>query len=227
VLDNFEHLTAAAPFLADLLAACPGLTLLVTSRVVLHLSGEHRFPLPPLALPEENGMTARRLQVDGASVTREIGKSAAVQLFVARAQAAQPDFALTDDTAADVAAICVRLDGLPLAIELAAARSAVLPPSSLLARLERRLPLLISGSRDAPRRLRTMRDAIAWSYDLLSEEEQTLFRRLAVFAGGATLEAAEAVAERSAEGGRFTQGGKGGRGESLSSTTSLHSWRAA
>jgi predicted ATPase/DNA-binding CsgD family transcriptional regulator len=195
VLDNFEHLTAAVPLLADLLAACSGLTLLVTSRVVLHLSGEHRFPLPPLALPEEDGQRARRLHEDGQSVIREIGNSAAVQLFVARAQAVRPDFALTDDNAAaDVAAICLRLDGLPLAIELAAARSAELPLPSLLARLERRLPLLTGGPRDVPQRLRTMRDAIAWSNDLLSEEEQALFRRLAVFAGGATLEAAAAVA---------------------------------
>jgi non-specific serine/threonine protein kinase len=194
VLDNFEHLTAAAPFLADLLAACPGLTLLVTSRVVLHLSGEHRFPLPPLALPDEDGKTAARRRQDGQSVTREIGKSAAVQLFCTRAEAAQPDFALTDDNAAAVAGICVSLDGLPLAIELAAARSSELPPAALRARLERRLPLLTSGPRDAPQRLRTMRDAIAWSHDLLSEEAQALFRRLAVFAGGATLEAAAAVA---------------------------------
>jgi predicted ATPase/DNA-binding CsgD family transcriptional regulator len=194
VLDNFEHLTAAAPLLADLLAACPGLTLLVTSRVVLHLSGEQRFPLPPLALPDEDSQTARRLQEDRETVTREIGKSAAVQLFVARAQAAHPDFALTDDNAAAVAAICVGLDGLPLAIELAAARSSDLPPAALRARLERRLPLLTGGPRDVPQRLRTMRDAIAWSYDLLSEEQRAMFRRLAVFTGGATLEAAAAVA---------------------------------
>jgi non-specific serine/threonine protein kinase len=184
VLDNFEHLTAAAPFLADLLAACPGLTLLVTSRVVLHLSGEHRFPLPPLALPDLGRIRA----------AEDVAGAAAVRLFCVRAQAVQPDFALTDDSAATVAAICVGLDGLPLAIELAAARSSELPLPSLLARLERRLPLLTSGPRDAPPRLRTLRDAIAWSYDLLSEEEQALFRRLAVFAGGATLEAATAVA---------------------------------
>jgi non-specific serine/threonine protein kinase len=184
VLDNFEHLTAAAPFLADVLAACPGVTLLVTSRVVLQLSGEHRFPLQPLALPELGGIRA----------AEDVADAAAVRLFCARAQAVQPDFALTDDSAAAMAAICVRLDGLPLAIELAAARSSELSLPSLLARLERRLPLLTSGPRDAPRRLRTMRDAIAWSYDLLSEEERTLFRRLAVFAGGATLEAAAAVA---------------------------------
>jgi predicted ATPase/DNA-binding CsgD family transcriptional regulator len=196
VIDNFEHLTQAAPFLADLLAACPGLTLLVTSRVVLHLSGEHRFPLPPLALPSEDSRSGAPggSRPDGKDAREAIAASAAVQLFVARAQATHPDFALTDDTAAAVAAICVRLEGLPLAIELAAARSSELPLPSLLARLERRLPLLTSGPRDAPRRLRTMRDAIAWSYDLLSEEQRALFRRLAVFAGGATLEAAAAVA---------------------------------
>ncbi len=184
VLDNFEHLTAAAPFLADLLAACPGLTLLVTSRVVLGLSGEHRFPLPPLALPDPGRIRA----------AEDVAGAAAVRLFCARAQAAQPDFALTDDTAADVAAICVGLDGLPLAIELAAARISVLSPPALRSRLGRRLPLLTGGPRDAPQRLRTLRDAIAWSYDLLAEQEQALFRRLAVFAGGFTLEAAAAVA---------------------------------
>jgi non-specific serine/threonine protein kinase len=184
VLDNFEHLTAAAPFLADLLASCPGLTLLVTSRVVLHLSGEHRFPLQPLALPNLGRIPS----------AEDIADAAAVRLFCARAKAVQPGFALTDDTAAAVAAICVRLDGLPLAIELAAARSSELPLPSILARLERRLPLLTRGPLDAPQRLRTLRDAITWSYDLLSEEEQALFRRLAVFTGGTTLEAAAAVA---------------------------------
>ncbi len=183
LLDNFEHLTAAAPAVAALLAACPRLKSLVTSRVLLHVSGEHRFPVSPLALPDlGNGRAV------GAA-----GDAAAVRLFCARARAAHPDFALTDDNAATVAAICVGLDGLPLAIELAAAHSAVLPPPALLARLERRLALLSGGPRDQPPRLQSMRDAIAWSHDLLAEDERVLFRRLAVFAGGCTIEAAEAV----------------------------------
>jgi non-specific serine/threonine protein kinase len=183
LLDNFEHLTAAAPALAALLAACPRLTVLVTSRVVLHITGEHRFPVSPLALPA----------VEKVRAAEAVGDAAAVQLFCARARAVQPDFALTDDNAAAVAAICVGLDGLPLAIELAAARSAVLPPQALLARLERRLALLTGGPRDQPARLRTLRDAIAWSYDLLAADERVLFRRLAVFSGGCTIEAAGAV----------------------------------
>ena len=184
VLDNFEHLLDAAPLVADLLGACPGLKVLVTSRATLRLSGEHAFPVPPLRLPEA-GTVETADAVAGAE---------AVRLFVARARATKPDFALTDANAATVAAICRRLDGLPLAIELATARIRVLPPGPLLARLERRLPVLTDGPRDAPLRLRTMRDAIDWSYDLLSEAEQRLFRWLAVFVGGCTLAAAEAVA---------------------------------
>jgi excisionase family DNA binding protein len=184
ILDNFEHVLPASPFVADLLAACPNLTTLATSRAMLRLSGEQRFPVPPLALPEPAaGVT-----------TKAIGEAEAVQLFIARARAAEPDFVLDDQNAATVAAICQHLDGLPLAIELAAARVAVLPPQALLARMERRLLLLTDGPRDSPQRLRTMRDAIAWSYDLLPPAEQALFRRLAIFAGGWTLEAAEAVA---------------------------------
>jgi non-specific serine/threonine protein kinase len=187
LLDNLEHVLDATPLIADLLAACPRLRVLATSRAVLRISGEHVYPVPPLALPPAN-----------ASAIADVGAVPAVQLFVARAQAAHPRFALTEENAAAVAAICHRLDGLPLAIELAAARTPVLPLPALLARLERRLPLLTGGPRDAPARLRAMHDAIAWSYDLLSPQEQACFRRLAVFAGGFTLEAAERVVDAGA-----------------------------
>jgi len=184
VLDNVEHVLPAGTFVADLLAACPDLTILATSRATLGVSGEQRFPVPPLTLPDPGT----------AATAAGASQADAVRLFVHRAQAAQPDFALTDENASTVAAICRRLDGLPLAIELAAARILVLLPHALLAHLEPRLPLLTGGPRDAPVRLRTMRDAIAWSYDLLDDREQVLFRRLVVFAGGCTLEAAAAVA---------------------------------
>jgi predicted ATPase/DNA-binding CsgD family transcriptional regulator len=183
VLDNFEQVLPAAPRVAELLAACPDLKALATSREVLRVSGERDFPVPPLALPGGPGATAEA----------DLGASEAVRLFVARAQAAQPDFALDDATAPVVAEICRRLDGLPLAIELAAARLRHLPPAALLARLERRLPLLTGGPRDLPERQRTLRAAIAWSYGLLDGAEQDLFRRLAVFVGGFTPEAAAAV----------------------------------
>ncbi len=183
LLDNFEHVTDAAPAVAALLAATPRLTVIVTSRAVLRLSGEHQFPVPPLRLPESSPMRT----------LGDVAASEAVTLFVTRAQAAQPVFALTKANAVAVTEICRRLDGLPLAIELGAARITVLPPPELLRRLERRLPLLTGGARDQPARLRTMRDAIAWSHDLLSPAEQVLLRRLAVFDGGFTLEAAEAV----------------------------------
>ena len=183
VLDNFEQVVEAAPAIADLLAACPRLKVLVTSRVTLRVSGEHVYAVPPLDTPEP-----------GASVSSDEQAADAVRLFVDRATAADRRFTLTDANAPTVAAICRRLDGLPLAIELAAARAAMLSPAALLLRLERRLPLLTGGPRDAPPRLRTMRDAIAWSHDLLGHAEQVLFRRLAVFVGGFTLDAAEAVA---------------------------------
>ena len=182
ILDNLEHVLDAVPLIADLLVACPTLHVLATSRVVLRLSGENVFPVPPLEFPAAS-----------AAAMAEVIAAPAVQLLVARAQAARPDFTLTEDNAATVAAICRQLDGLPLAIELAAARIPALPPHALLARLERRLPLLTGGPRDAPERLRTMESAIAWSYDLLSPQEQAGFRRLAVFTGGFTLEAAERV----------------------------------
>lgn len=183
VLDNFEQVVGAAPLVADLLLACPGLTVLVTSRVRLRVSGEREYEVPPLALPDQTGI----------SVAADTMRFEAVRLFVERAQAARASFDLTEENAQAVVDICRRLDGLPLAIELAAARVKVLPPGALLARLEKRLPLLTGGALDAPARQRTMSDAIAWSYDLLSAQEQALFRRLAVFVGGFTLEGAEAV----------------------------------
>ncbi|HEU5430507.1 MAG TPA: hypothetical protein VFU81_02525, partial [Thermomicrobiales bacterium] len=146
VLDNFEPVVPAAPLVADLLGACSGVKALVTSRVRLRLSIEREIPVPPLALPDPDDRAASGH--DG---------TAAVRLFVARAQAVAPEFALTDDNASTVAAICRRLDGLPLAIELAAARIKVLPPAALLARLDRRLPVLTGGGRDSPARQQTMR----------------------------------------------------------------------
>ncbi|MBA2596008.1 MAG: hypothetical protein H0V00_05210 [Chloroflexia bacterium] len=183
VLDNLEHVLEATPLIAELLVASPGLKVLATSRATLRISGEQAFPVPPLALPH----AGESLTLD------EVGAAPAVQLFVARAQAAHPDFALTAANATAIAAICRRLDGLPLAIELAAARTRHLPAPALLGHLETLLPLLTGGPRDQPARLRTMRDAIAWSHNLLDDDEQRLFRRLAVFAGGFTLEAAEDV----------------------------------
>ncbi|NTU82051.1 MAG: AAA family ATPase, partial [Chloroflexales bacterium] len=178
VLDNFEHLAAAAPQIAALLAETEGLRLLVTSRAALRISGEQEFPVAPLALPPEGA------RADDAP---------AVRLFVDRARAVRPDFVLSAENAATVAAICRCLDGLPLAIELAAARTRMLPPAALLARMDRRLALLTGGPRDLPARHQTLRDAIGWSYDLLTPGEQRLFRRLATFAGSFTLEAVEAV----------------------------------
>lgn len=183
VLDNFEHVLDAGSALAPVVVACPGLKLLVTSRAALRVSGEREFAVPPLPLPVESGTWT----------LAQIAESDAVRLFIDRAEAAHAEFRLIPANAWDVAQVCRRLDGLPLAIELAAARVKVFPPHVLLARLERRLPLLTGGPRDAPTRLRTMRDAIAWSRDLLDVDEQRLFRRLAVFVGGWTEAAAEAV----------------------------------
>ena len=185
VLDNFEQVVEAAPRVSELLTACSGLTCLVTSRVRLRVSGEREHAVPPLAV-----MTP----IDTPTV-EAANESAAVRLFVERAHAVNDDFVLTDQNAPSVAEICRRLDGLPLAIELAAARIKVLPPIALLARLEHRLPLLTGGGRDLPTRQQTMRNAIAWSYDLLAPEEQVIFRRLAVFVGGFTMEAAETIVE--------------------------------
>ena len=183
LLDNFEHVIPAATQLVDLLEACPGLKLLVTSREVLRLRGEHQYAVPPLALPD-----LKHLPDVGS-----LPHVPAVKLFLQRAQAIRSDFQLTADNAAVIAKICLRLDGLPLAIELAAARLKVLAPQALLARLDRRLQVLTGGARDLPTRQQTLRSTIAWSYDLLDAPEQQLFRRLSVFVGGCTLEAAEAV----------------------------------
>ncbi len=183
VLDNFEQVLQAGAELAAMLEACPGATMLVTSRAVLHVTGERDIEVTPLASPDPN-------RLPSLAETREFG---AVRLFGERAQAANEDFAVTDENAWAVAAICRRLDGLPLAIELAAARSRLFPAAAMLPRLARRLPMLTGGPRDAPDRHRTMRDAIGWSHDLLALPEQILFRRLAVFAGGFSLEAAEEI----------------------------------
>ncbi|MFZ1974406.1 MAG: protein kinase [Candidatus Acidiferrales bacterium] len=185
VLDNFEHVMAAAPLVAELLATGPQLKILVTSRAALHVYGEHEFPVPPLALPEAHTMPA----------PEALGRFPAVALFVQRAAAVKPDFELNRENATAVVEICARLDGLPLAIELAAARVKVLSPAALRARLASRLQLLTGGARDLPQRQQTLRGAIDWSYDLLSAAEQKLFRRLAVFVGGCTLEGVEAVCD--------------------------------
>ena len=180
VLDNFEHVIAASKFVADLLAACPRVSLLVTSRAPLAVQGEQELPVPPLSIPT-------RLDADAA-------ESEAVQLFVQRARAVRPDFALTSETLGTVVEICRRLDGLPLALELAAARAKLLSPRAMLTRLEHRFDLLRADAHDRPTRHSTMREVIGWSYVLLTDTERALFNRLAVFAGGVSVEAAEAVA---------------------------------
>jgi predicted ATPase len=183
LLDNLEHLLAAAPAIADLLAGCATVTILATSREPLRLRGEREYLVPPLAVPDRAHLPP----------LSELGQVETVALFVERTRAVRPDFALTIANARAVAEICARLDGLPLAIELAAARTRILEPGQLLARLDNRLQVLTGGARDLPARQRTLRAAIFWSYDLLTGEEQILFRRLSVFAGGFTLEAAECV----------------------------------
>jgi predicted ATPase/class 3 adenylate cyclase len=189
LLDNFEQVVAAATQVADLLTRCPRLKVLVTSREPLRIRGEQEQPVPPLALPQSTRSGGRRAALSAAEASR----FPAVTLFVERARAVRPDFVLTDESAAAVVDICRRLDGLPLAIELAAARTRLLAPQELLARLSSRLKLLTSGPRDLPARQQTLRGAIAWSYDLLPPGEQMLFRHLSVFAGGWTLDAAESV----------------------------------
>jgi len=188
VLDNFEQVVDAAPMVARLLQGCPLLKILVTSRVKLNCYHEHEVAVPPLQLPDLKAMAALH-----ASDRLECSNLPAVALFCLRAAAARPDFTLTRSNALDVAKICVSLDGLPLAIELAAARVKLLPPAALAARMDARLALLTGGAHDLPPRQRTLRDEIAWSYDLLPADTQHLFRRLAVFSGGFTLEAGQAI----------------------------------
>ena len=185
LLDNFEHLVQAAPTVAELLAMAPNLKILVTSRAALHVYGEHEFPVPALAVPDLRCMPPVEV----------LSQYPAVALFVQRAVAAKPDFELNRQNAPAVTEICTRLDGLPLAIELAAARVKVLSPSSMLTRLASRLQLLTGGARDLPTRQQTLRGAIDWSYDLLNAAEQKLFRRLSVFVGGCNLEGVEAVCD--------------------------------
>jgi predicted ATPase/class 3 adenylate cyclase/Tfp pilus assembly protein PilF len=184
LLDNFEQVAGAAPDVAALLAAAPAVKALVTSRATLHLRGEREYPVPPLELP------ARRPPPPAA----QLSQYEAVRLFVARAVDVKPEFTVTNENAAAVAEICHQLDGLPLAIELAAARSKILAPEALLTRLVDRLQFLTGGPRDVPARQQTLRAAITWSHDLLDPLEQRLFRRLAVFSGGCSLPAIEAVA---------------------------------
>jgi len=208
VLDNCEHLLAAAPAIGRLLAAARGLRILATSRSLLNLAGEYALPVPPLEVPRSEVRGLSTIATDSALSTyslrsgqaqhsalepQQLLNYAAVRLFVARAQAVLPSFALTSENAEAVAAICVRLDGLPLAIELAAARLRLLSPRALLDRLDSRLSLLSGGPCDLPDRQQTLRAAIDWSYQLLNETGRVLLARLAVFAGGWTIEAAEAV----------------------------------
>ena len=181
MLDNFEHVLEAAPEIAELIETCPNLTVLATSRAPLRLRGEQGYPVSPLGLPASTRSPA----------AEEVVGSPSGRLFVERARATSPAFELEAANAAAVASICWRLSGLPLALELAAARVRFLSPSSLLARLDRALSA--GWARDVPERQRTMSATLDWSYDLLSESEKWLFRQLSVFAGGFSLEAAEAV----------------------------------
>ena len=197
-LDNFEQVIGAAPLLAELLAAAPGLVVLVTSRTVLRLRGEHEFPVSPLAVPPAGA----------APDPEELRRCASVSLFTERAQAAAAGFELTAGNAAAVAEICRRLDGLPLAIELAAARVRLLPPQALLSRLDQRFSLLTGGARDLPERQQTLRNTLDWSFGLLAASEQALFARLGVFAGSFSLPAAEAVGAGSRDEGQAPGAGQ-------------------
>jgi predicted ATPase/class 3 adenylate cyclase len=185
VLDNFERLIAASALVVDLLAAAPGLKLLITSRVALRVSGEHELSIPPLPLPA----------LDPLPTLAALAAHPTIELFVTRTRAVRPDFVLSAQNVVAVAAICVRLDGLPLAIELAAARGKLFAPQAMLMRLQRRMSLLTDGARDLPPHQRTLRGAIGWSYELLSPADQRFFARLSVFVGGGSLAAIEAVCE--------------------------------
>ncbi|HEX8966918.1 MAG TPA: adenylate/guanylate cyclase domain-containing protein [Chloroflexota bacterium] len=189
VLDNFEHLLPAAPLVGELLRAAAELTVLATSRAALRVYGEREFPIPPLDLPDSAA----------ASSAEVLSHYEAVRLFIDRALAAKPDFTVTNDNAPALAAICARLDGLPLAIELAAARIKLLPPRAMLVRLEHQLGLLSGGARDLPARQQTLRGAIAWSYDMLDEGHRRLLARFAVFAGGAAIEQVDTVVGSAAD----------------------------
>ncbi len=183
VLDNFEQVLDAAMLVSDLVATAPRLKILITSRARLNLQSEHEFPIPPLSLPNTKPLPE----------LEQLTQYEAVRLFIGRATALKPDFQVNNENAPAVAEICVRLDGLPLAIELAAARIKIFSPQAMLTRLQNRLKLLIGGARDLPARQQTIYNTIEWSYDVLSEDEKQLFRRMAVFQGGRSLEALEAV----------------------------------
>jgi len=183
LLDNFDQVPAAAPLLSELLSACPRLKFLVSSRAVLHMQGEFEFPVPPLSVPNLRHLPSPEALMLYSAVT----------LFVQRAQAISRDFRMTEENASTIAKICVRLDGLPLALELAAAHIKLLPPGQLLTHLKKPLDMLTRGGPDLPLRHQSLRDTIAWSYELLTTEEQRVFRQLSIFVGGCTLEAAEAV----------------------------------
>jgi predicted ATPase/class 3 adenylate cyclase len=207
LLDNFEQVLDAATLVANLLAVAAGLKVMITSRAALHLYGEHEFAVSPLDLPPlfqatkggentkhtEVGRSSRQSTITSETIAVELTQYKSVRLFIARAQAVKADFAVTNANAPAVAEICHRLDGLPLAIELAATRIKLFPPEALLARLSKRLQVLTGGARNQPQRQQTLRNTLDWSYDLLRPNEQALFRRLGVFVGGWTLQAAEAV----------------------------------
>ncbi|HEX4898684.1 MAG TPA: AAA family ATPase [Candidatus Limnocylindrales bacterium] len=203
VLDNFEQVVEAGPLVADLLRTIPDLKVIATSRTPLHVSGEQEFPVPGLPVPPDPGQLGGYEQaVQGGALAIDLARLStyeAVRLFIARAVAVRPDFAVTNENAPAVAAIVARLHGMPLAIELAAARVKLLSPDQILARLEHQLNVLAAGARDLPARQQTLRGAIAWSYDILDEAQRRLLDRLAVFAGGIDLEAAEAIAGPSDE----------------------------